>query len=235
MKARLTAAILAAAMTLAFAGCESDSGTSGSSRRERADSERTNSTIKTFPDTSSESEEPTAPDEIRTSRTYAALSLLREDTYMLRLNIDGIDFMTAYRRRNAVSIFAASIHSHLIADGYYYTFAQPQGKVYYRLATDEDIRMVLEGLDGFDQIIDLEGAVLVDSGVAPFMNHGDMCFEEFRLADGSIRRTFFNADDELFGIQGGTHPNIVFHVSANVPDYVFEIPAELVRTPESMR
>jgi hypothetical protein len=173
--------------------------------------------------------------EVRATKTFPALNILAGDTYMWRMNMDEMELMTVYRRGNDINIIGAEIETQIIVGGNFYLYDAGAQIAWYRPATQADISDLLDSLDGFDEIVDLRGAEFVTSGRGAFMNHGEMYFEEFRLADGSVRRTFFNSSDELFGFQGGAHPNIIFHVSANLPANAFEIPAHFTPRPWSER
>ncbi|MCL1831504.1 MAG: hypothetical protein FWG45_01175 [Oscillospiraceae bacterium] len=173
--------------------------------------------------------------EVAKSRTYKALEILDGDTYTSKPNIDGMLSVEIYRRGNDFSFVFLDIRADMIVDGTYYKLEHGNKEAVYRDATEYDYLEMEGNLDGWGEFIDFYGADFTKSGKMDFWGEKDVDYEEFKLWDGTVRRAFFNDNGDIIGfytIVGEQLSDMPWFISADVPDYMFEIPEGYVKVPQ---
>jgi hypothetical protein len=178
---------------------------------------------------------------IEQTLTHGAVEILERNTFSLFVETG---FEKDYHRRgDDIRVNLVGIAEWFVAGGRYYSLCFSTRAAYYRPATPEDFENTLELFSGFEQLIHLDGAELIDIGVEPFplLTHlGDMYFEEFIDGNGQPLRAYFNNEGELFGlnvvIAAGTPPRVIkYHLTENVRANVFQPPFGWDTLPESER
>jgi hypothetical protein len=170
------------------------------------------------------------------TRTYESLKILDGDTFMLEFNV-GMTFKKYVRGRDIRANI--SVVPFLIVGGNRYRVNHGDMAWYYRPAVQSDYDEIYGHFEDFFEFIDLEGYTLAEVGTARFRNFLTLYYEKFENDLGETKQIFFNHffDEEMYGIiiheEGREHPrNYIFHVSANVPDDVFELTDGFERRPE---
>jgi len=162
------------------------------------------------------------------TKTYAALSILNEETYTFAVNASGIRLTKHRNGDDNIALDVLGIPM-LIRDGNRINFDFSTLKGHSAPATAEDIEefesMVLE----FGDLVNLDTAEFIGTGTAQFMMTFEYLFyEKFREEDGIIKRVFFNDDDELVGIRSendaGDTLEVGYSISSEVPGDAFDIP-----------
>jgi hypothetical protein len=173
---------------------------------------------------------------IAETRTFEQLSILDEDTYHLHINVDGVMDFDIYRRGKDVSFATMNgMRINMIANGEMVDFDFGRNEATYRPATEMDYLEMDGHLDGWSEILNLDGGKFSHSGVMEFWDLGELEYEEFRLPDRTIRRAFFDADGSIVGLHtlvGDVVKDLPYRVTREVPDEMFEIPFGLTRVPE---